>query len=73
MVAGFMATGLLSSAAAADEPVAGTVTVTPVKITGRRQIPLTITIARVEPKLGVAPLRRELYPRIERAASKEPF
>jgi hypothetical protein len=74
MLAGFVATGLISSAAAAEGPVAeGTVTVTPVKITGRRQLPLTITIARVEPKLGVAPLRRENYPRTERAAVKEPF
>lgn len=74
MLAGFAAAALVSGAAAAEGPVAeGVVTVAPVKIKGRRQIPLTITIARVEPKLGVAPLRRENAPRIERAAAKEPF
>ena len=74
MLAGFAATTLFLGAAAAEEPgTAGSLTVTSIKITGRRQIPLTITIARVEPKLGVAALKRELYPRSERAPTKEPF
>jgi hypothetical protein len=74
MLAGFAATSLFLGGAAAEEPgAAGSVTVTPIKIAGRRQIPLTITIARVEPKLGVAALRREHYPRVVRASSKEPF
>lgn len=72
LTAGALALGLSMSASASADETKKPITVE-LKIRARRQIPLVIDIARVEPRLGVADLKGHLVERIERAASKQPF
>lgn len=76
ILAALTAPALYSRGAAAEEPTnegassTSASTVAPIKIIGRRRVPLSITVARVEPKLGPNALQRT---HIQRAAAEEPF
>jgi hypothetical protein len=67
-----------SSAALAEDtakpaPVARVITVKPVSITGHRQVPLSVDVARVTLKAPLASLKQPLADRIAGAVEKDPF
>ncbi len=63
----------LAEGTAKPAPVAHVITVKPVSITGHRQVPLSVDVARVTLKAPLASLKQPLADRIADAVEKDPF
>jgi hypothetical protein len=65
---------LLLALPAAAEKKSRVVTISEVTIVGRVQKPIAaVDVARIQPKLTLAELKRPFVDRIEKAISKDPF